>query len=175
MRDCQLFKVVAGAVVLPTHCPPTLPHAPHCPPYPLPCPAGTTWACSRPMASTLPMTPPPAASYWPRFPSGVQCAVPQVVHSPLSTPFCSAVFRTISTPPPAHLSPVPRPPNPPPPLCSKGLTFGASDVRELVTLLDSGAAAPYAVGGGAAGGGSAAAAGGGGAQSQGAVVVRPSR
>jgi hypothetical protein len=30
--------------------------------------------------------------------------------------------------------------------CSKNTTFGAGDVLELVTLLDSGAAAPYAVG-----------------------------
>ena len=65
-------------------------------------------------------------------------------------------------------------PPPPSPRCSKGLTFGASDVRELVTLLDSGAAAPYAVGCGA-GGGSAAAGGGGQQVAQGAVVVRPSR
>ena len=48
--------------------------------------------------------------------------------------------------------------------CSKNITFGISDVLELVTLLDSGAAAPYTVGSAGAG-----------ASSQLAAVVRPSR
>lgn len=48
-----------------------------------------------------------------------------------------------------------------PPRCSKNTTFGASDVLELVSLLESGTAAPWAVGRRAG--------------EEGAAVVRPSR
>ena len=64
-------------------------------------------------------------------------------------------------------------------MCSKNITFGASDVLELVSLLDAGTAAPLAVGRrpGATGAASAGVGGGGslGTSAATEAVVRPSR